>query len=53
MKFVDLVNSANDLLVWTVQKSKITIKKKKKKKKKKRRKNVKTHSNFPRKISTA
>ena len=35
MKFVDFVNSANDLLVWTVQMSKITIKKKKKKKKKK------------------
>ena len=52
MMFVDFVNSANDLLVWTVQKSKITIKKKKKEKKK-RRKNVKTHSNFPRKISTA
>ena len=34
MKFVDFLNSANDLLVWTVQKSKITIKKKKKEKKK-------------------
>ena len=34
MMCVDFVNSANDLLVWTVQKSKITIKKKKKRKKK-------------------
>ena len=51
MMFVDFVNSANDLPVWTVQKSKITAKRLRKKKKKS--KNVKTHSNFPRKISTA
>ena len=34
MMFVDFVNSANDLPVWTVQKSKITAKRLRKKKKK-------------------